>query len=109
MSKLLEHSVVFGTVDELSEHIYNTHMAKCDYSLAMQKFESLRSTKQGIREQIEFIAKHNSPAKINGLIGVFVRPITYGSVLFYVINEEGELSVSAQYIGVTDESIPNYD
>ena len=109
MSKLPEHSVVFGTVDELSEYIYNTHMAKCNYSPALQKFELLRSTKNGIRNQIEYIARNNFPAKINGLHGPLVRSITYGSVVYYVINGEGEVSVAAQYIGITDESIPNYD
>lgn len=101
--KLPEHPLVFGTIDELTEHIYTKHMEKCKYPPVLAQIEPLRCTKEGIRKQLEYIVEYNEPVKINVLLKS--RPCRYGPVMFYLMNDAEETSFIAVFVCITDESV----
>lgn len=99
---LQKESIIFGTIEQLTEYIYNNFIVSNDYTKAQEKMYSLFCTKQGIKNQLMFLKENNLPVKINSVYNA--SQLIYGPILFHQskkVNNEIETTVMGQYVCIT--------
>ena len=108
MNELVKLDLIVGTVEELTEYIFDKYMKDCKYEQATLKHNKLYCTKEGIKEQLLYIKNSNDYSEYMAFSGI--GKLKFGVVGYYFLQDKemNELGIDAKYVCITPVSITRF-